>query len=459
MRVGCYIQFVAAAERWKITIKCKMKKIFSLKIVCCSIIASTVLFLACASGQKEGIKGAVPLESPDDIAPLMEHISGARMVLLGEASHGTLEFYRWRKEITKKLISDYGFDFVVVEGDWPAHLRLNSYVKGKEKFSDMEDLFGIFNRWPPWMWKNGTVVKLVQWLAGYNAEAVSKAGFYGMDVYGIELAYFDIIETLKSSDTEFADEILSLMQCMERYVSNMHSYARAYSQSLADCSTQIREARQLIEDNILEQLDRDDALALERNIAVLVYGEKHFRAMADSSMDNWNVRVEFMNETVEKLLEYYGPASRGIIWAHNTHIGDARATIMAQQGRINIGQLMRENLGHENVCLVGFGTGSGTVKAGSSWGARGEIMNIPEPVEDSYEYLFNKKEYDKLMFLFDETNREGKLMTPRGHRAIGVVYNPATEHLGNFVPTILPLRYDAFIYFRTTEALTEWKNE
>ncbi len=423
-----------------------------------ALIIFIFFFISCIPLKVES-GGPFELEGPADLDPLIKHIAPAKMVLLGEASHGTLEFYRWRKEITKTLINDYGFDFVVVEGDWPAHIRLNRYVKGKKEISGMEELFDIFDRWPPWMWKNKTVVDLIKWLSGYNAGTDSKAGFYGMDVYGVELAYHDLIEKFRNEGTEFASGIISLIKCMEQYAGDMHAYARAYSMSLADCSTQLREARRMVKENMPENFEKDEALNLERNIAVLFYGEKHFRAMVDPSMDNWNVRVEFMKETVERLREYYGPSSRGIVWAHNTHIGDARATTMAQQGRINIGQLMRENLGYENVRLVGFGTGSGTVKAGSSWGARGEVMTIPDPVENSYEYLFNQKGYDILLYLFDETNREGELMNPRGHRAIGVVYNPDTEHLGNFVPTILPLRYDAFIYFRTTEALHEWKNE
>ncbi len=392
----------------------------------------------------------------EEIDRLVGHVAGARLVLLGEASHGTWEFYEWRRVISQRLIEDYDFDFIVVEGDWPAHHHLNLYVKGRGKQADIEELFTVFDRWPPWMWRNQVTADLVRWLKNFNREQNREVGFYGMDVYGIPRSYARFREEIRELAPEHAARVEELLECISRYIPDMHSYARALNRGFPGCAGQLVEAREYLRANVLDDLERHRALNLDRNLAVLVYGERHYRAMVDPGMDNWNERVEFMRETVEELLRFHGPESRGIIWAHNTHVGDARATIMTQRGQVNIGQLLRESHGLDQVKIIGFGTGTGTVKAGREWGAPGEVMEIPDPVEGSYEHLLKQEDADRLVLLFGEEDRQqSPLLEPRGHRAIGVVYRPEREHLGNFVPSVLPHRYDAFIFFRTTTALRE----
>ncbi len=417
---------------------------------------TNVLYLPC-NADDEIIPEPIVLEGVNDIDPLIDHVASARMVLLGEGSHGTLEFYEWRKEITKRLIENHGYDFVVVEGDWPAFSEINRYVKGiDEGDTDIEDLFDVFDRWPPWMWRNETVVNLVRWMRDYNSEKDADVGFYGLDVQNVAFSYGEVIEKIKNLEPDEMEEILSELEKFGVYVDDEMSYARDYIRNRISYRQPLLDARSAIEGSIIEKIDSVDALDLDRNMATLIYGEKSFRARVDRTIDNWNVRVEFMNETIETLLEHYGEESKGIVWAHNTHIGDARATSMAEEGRLNIGQLQRELLGEENVKLVGFGTGTGTVRAGYSWEGRGEVMDIPQPMQGSYEELFSRMEHEKMLYLFTEEKRTGKLMEPRGHRAIGVVYDPDREHLGNYVETVLPERYDAFIFFQTTQVIHEW---
>ncbi len=428
------------------------------------LFTATVLLLfvfggaSCRGAQAdELLEKGIPIEGVKDLDRLIEHIGDSRMVMLGEASHGTLEFYTFRKEITKKLIANRGFDFVAVEGDWPAFSRVNRYVKGVDTV-DLYELFSVFTRWPPWMWKNEPAARLAEWLRNHNSETDEKTGFYGMDMYAVEMAYLDAVEVLRGSAPDApAREVIELLGELGRYSGNMHGYARAYAHRGVNLEDRVLRAREIVESKILGELDPREALDLERNMAVLTYAERHFRAMADPGIDSWNVRAGFMDETLTRLLEYYGEDSRGIVWAHNTHIGDARATTMAERGNVNIGQLKRESLGEEQVSLVGFGTATGTVRAGREWGSPGEVMEIPNPVSGSLEHTLSKAEHNKLLFLFDETSRAGELMEPVGHRAMGVVYNPETEHLGNFVPTVLPQRYDAFIFFQSTEAIDEWE--
>lgn len=396
-----------------------------------------------------------PVEGKKDIDALIDHVSDAKMVLLGEGSHGTVEYYKWRAEISRRLVEDYGFDFIVVEGDWPSLYQVNRYVKGYIDRSDTIPVLTGLDRWPPWMWKNSVVAELMQWLRHYNDSENRSVGFYGMDVYGISRSYDQVLEIIEHEAPEQYQTISELYECLRWFKDDMQSYAKAVANRVANCENEVNQAYDFISENILPELSSVQALNLQQNAAVLVYGERHYRAMVDPRMDGWNERVKFMHQVVKHLLDYYGEDARGIIWAHNTHIGDARATDMARQGHINIGQLMRESLGEQRVRLVGFGSATGTVKAGSSWGSPGKVMNIPTPVEDSYEHVFSQIPYENVLFLFDDSNRHGPLMDPMGHRAIGVLYHPEREHMGNFVLSVLPLRYDAFVFFQKTEALRE----
>lgn len=398
-------------------------------------------------------KHSIDFESEDAYEKLLEDFSSARVVLLGEATHGTLEFYEIRKSLSKKLIENQGFDFIVVEGDWPAHMRLNRYVKGDSKAESIDEVFSVFDRWPEWMWRNEVYLELAKWLRETNREREYPVGIYGMDIYDIERAYRRLHEIVEEEAPEVLSELTPLTAPLKAYISDMHSYARNYSATSESLEAELLEAYNLIVDEILPGLSPDKALELERNASNLIYSERHFRAMVDRNLNNWNIRVDYMRDTLLKLLEHYGEGSRGILWAHNTHIGDARATTMARYGQYNIGQLAREELGIEQVRILGFGLGGGEVKAGRGWGSPGEIMKLPDPLRISYEFAFKKMDKENFLIVFDESTRNSILMNPRGQRAVGVVYNPESEVNGNLVLSVLPVRYDAFIFLRNTQPL------
>lgn len=430
------------------------------------LILSFFIFISCGSSRSEKtfLEQVEPVTKAvyeyEDIDKLIDFLGEGDLVLLGEASHGTKEFYKWRAHISKKLIWEHNFDFIAVESDWPSHYELNRYVKSLGNGMSMEELFQTFDRWPPWMWRNEVIVELSRWLKEYNTENTSSVGFYGMDMQA-ESKSFNIVKNfLESTDHKLAGKLLEDLLCLEPYFDDVRSYLRRVSIRGETCSEEIRNLYRQPMNNFVKDLSRDgeEVFNIERNIAVLKYGERRWRAHIDDALNSWNVRVNYMYETVEALREKYGENSRGIIWAHNTHVGDARATSMSKAGRVNIGQLKRESLGESRVRILGFGTGRGTVKAGRSWGDPGEIMTIPEPVSGSVENKISQLENEiTLLKLYEIDQKAGPLFNSIGHRAMGVVYRPEREHLGNFVPTVLPKRYDAFLFFQETEALKEWK--
>ncbi len=402
---------------------------------------------------------AISLESPDDLQPLYDRVGDARYVLLGEASHGTREFYTWRAAISKRLLEDHGFSFVAVEGDWEACYRLNRYVKDLPGAgSSAREVLESFDRWPLWMWANEEIAELAEWLREFNADrsAEDRVGFYGMDIYGAEDSFRALQAFLAASDADEAARVAELIEPFGPYAGS----PRDYAQFLAQGGEAMNEA---IERAVEKMRRAADALADDNDKAffnakqhalVLKRAEQHYRGMLMGGAASWNARVGHFYATVERLMDFYGPGARAIVWAHNTHIGDARATDMAQRGRQNIGQLVRQNHGEDAAVLVGFGTHRGRVLAGASWEAPMQRMIVPEAQRNSAEDLFYRLGHDKALVVFEPNHREGPLGAVRGHRAIGVIYDPQREHLGNYVPTILPQRYDAFIFLAETGILT-----
>ncbi len=405
---------------------------------------------------------AQPLEDYQDIDELIDYLAQGELVLLGEASHGTREFYEWRAYISRRLIEDHDFDFIAVESDWPSHFSLNKFVKGELADIPLDELFKTFDRWPPWMWRNQVIVDLTQWLHSHNQDNDSPVGFYGMDMQAERKAFNQIQSFLNDTEHELTEYLLEKLNCLEPYLEDVRGYVYRKVFQDESCKEEIQELHRSVTHELFPLLDLNakEKLEIERNLSLLVHGERRWRSHVDETLDNWNVRVEYMRETVNTLRKHYGENSKGIIWAHNTHVGDARATAMAEAGRINIGQLARERLGAGKVRILGFGTARGTVKAGRSWGAPGEIMRIPEPQSGSVEKIFSGfNNHITLLNLHQLEQAEGPLFETLGHRAIGVVYQPEQEHLGNFVPTVLPERYDAFIFFQNTNALREWNSQ
>lgn len=425
------------------------------------------LFTGCLNGQEkqnvylaEYISGrATELKTSDDLDQLIESAGSKKLVMLGESTHGTSEYYLWRSEISKRLIAEKGSSFIVVEGDWASIYRLNKYVKDLPgALKTARDAVRTFNRWPEWMWANEEVVELAEWLRSFNDELPmeKKVGFYGLDVYGQWDAMQKLIDY---AETELPDDyeiIKANLECFLAYGYDEWQYARAVTQRGNSCEPQLYEVVNILKANAeeLQSVDKKKYFNAKQNALVVKNAEEYYRLAVRNGTDSWNSRVHHMDYTISRLLDYYGNDSKGIVWAHNTHIGDAGATSMLQQNMVNIGHLKRNELGRENVFLVGFSTYTGKVMAGSQWGVQRQVMNIPSAQLNSIEDLFNIADKDSYYLIFSENDKKNDdLMQMRGHRAIGVVFNPLFESR-NYVPTILPERYDAFVFFRETKALT-----
>ncbi|MDO8502626.1 MAG: erythromycin esterase family protein [Gemmatimonadaceae bacterium] len=401
---------------------------------------------------------ARPLRTPADLDPLLDSIGDARYVLLGEATHGTSEFYTWRTEISRRLITEKGFSFIAVEGDWPDCYTVNRYVKGLTGGS-AENVLHAFARWPTWMWANREVAELAEWMCDHNARlpAERQAGFYGLDVYSLWESMHVVLEYLEKMDPELARTARRAYACFEPYDEDAQEYARATTLVPTSCEDEAVSILRALRGRASEFRDDgpDAYFNAEQNALVARNAELYYRTMVRGGPGSWNVRDNHMVETLNRLMSHHGRGAKAIVWEHNTHVGDARFTDMATSGMVNVGQLVRQEHERDGVVLVGFGTHRGTVIAGREWGATMERMRVPEAREGSYEHAMKLAGIEDSLFIFPagESDETRELREPRGHRAIGVVYNPHTEHWGNYVPTILPGRYDAFIYIEKTEAV------
>ena len=397
------------------------------------------------------------LRTAADLDPLIDLIGDSRYVLLGESSHGTSEFYRWRTEISRRLIEEKKFSFIAVEGDWPDCYSVNRFVKGNGS-ETAEEVLHAFARWPTWMWANREVVELTEWLRAHNdpLPADRKAGFFGLDVYSLWESMHHVIEYLDRMDPEMARAARSAYSCFEPYDEDAHEYARATALVPASCEDEAVRILSSLRSRSADLADEgpDAFFDAEQNALVARNAELYYRTMVRGGAASWNVRDHHMVETLYRLMHHHGPEAKAIVWEHNTHIGDARFTDMARSGMVNVGQLVRQAHEGDGVVLVGLGTRRGTVIAAREWGAPMERMRVPEPRTGSYEDAFAIANVGDSLTLFEDSGAGAKeLSEPRGHRAIGVVYDPRTEHWGNYVPTILPRRYDAFVFIEESSAV------
>ena len=404
------------------------------------------------------------LNTSKDLDALLRDIGDKPVVMLGEASHGTHEYYTWRTAISKRLIQEKGFSFLAVEGDWPDCYKINRYIKGYKPArltysggdggDSINDVLHNFDRWPTWMWANWEVAALAEWLRKYNQPlaADKKVGFYGLDVYSLWDSMYAMVNYLETEDPQAAATVKKAIKCFEPYRENEQAYAR-YSLTELSCRDKVldllREIR--MKAQFLDG-DREAGFNTEQNALIAVNAEKYYRSMMGFDNESWNVRDTHMMETLDRLLNFHGDNAKGIVWEHNTHIGDARATDMKRAGMINIGQLAREKYGEEKVYLAGFGSYKGSVIAGEEWGASMQEMQVPPARLGSVEeYLHNKKSGNCYLLFSEEEDKKFENKLP--HRAIGVVYNPDNERYGNYVPSFISQRYDAFIFIDETRAL------
>lgn len=392
---------------------------------------------------------------PLDLDPLVERIGDARLVLLGEASHGTHEYYLWRSRLSKRLITEKGFDFISVEGDWPDCYEVNRYVKGYPGVpTEAAEMLRAFNRWPTWMWANWEMAALAEWMKTRNLQLdeSDRAGFYGLDVYSLWQSMDAVFEHLRESHPELLGSAERVFDCFSPYERDEQSYAWSAAHGLANCEAEIIEMLLDLQRGP-EPEDAESHFNAEQNAHAALGAERYYRTMIRGDGKSWNIRDEHMMDTFDRLLERHGPDSKAIVWAHNTHIGDARQTDMRQAGMFNIGQLARERHAGDGVVLVGFGSYAGSVIAGRKWGAPMERMDVPEARRASWEALLHEHLSKDSLVLVDHLREVEEAEEIRGHRAIGVVYNPEHERLGNYVPTNLPRRYDAFVFLDRTHSL------
>ena len=405
-------------------------------------------------------KQARPLESAADLDPLIDRIGKARYVLLGEATHRTSEFYQWRATLSRRLVEDHGFSFIAVEGDWPDCYRVNRYAKRyADSGNTARDVLHAFERWPTWMWANREVAELAEWMRDYNHRRAPErqAGFYGLDVYSLWESMHAVVGYLESIDTALARAARAAYRCFEPYAEDVQEYARATALVPTTCEREAVAVLAAVRNKAEEfrQDGRDAFFNAEQNALVARNAERYYRTMVRGGPTSWNVRDTHMVETLERLMQHHGPEAKAIVWEHNTHIGDARFTDMARAGMFNVGQLVRQSHHEDDVVLVGFGTHHGTVIAGEEWGAPMRHMRVPPAKENSVEHALREADVGDALLLFDGSDDGGieGLEEPIGHRAIGVVYDPGFERYGNYVPTRLARRYDAFIHIDRSHAL------
>ncbi|HEY7253593.1 MAG TPA: erythromycin esterase family protein [Methylomirabilota bacterium] len=404
-----------------------------------------------------------------DYDRLLERAEGASFVLLGEASHGTREFYRARADITRRLIVEEGFNAVAVEADWPDAYRVNCFVRGANDDGDTEEALADFRRFPGWMWRNAEVAGFVGWLREWNDSLPlesPKAGFYGLDLYSLYTSMEAVVEYLDEVDPEAAGRARRRYACFDQFGRDPQVYAYEVGIAGAEpCEQQAVE--QLIElRNMAADLasrngsiDEDRHFYAEQNARLVANAEEYYRAMFRGGIQSWNLRDRHMAETLDSLvghLERRIGRTKVVVWAHNSHLGDARATELGQAGELNLGQLVRERYGGEAL-LVGFSTYTGEVTAASEWGGPAERKRVRPALPDSWEDVFHRLEAPDLLL------GTGGLEGRRLERAIGVVYRPETERISHYFHARLANQFDAIVHIDETSAVeplevtSEWE--
>jgi len=406
---------------------------------------------------------AVPFDALDDAAAAVVDLVGERrIVLLGEASHGTHEFYAIRAAATRRLIEAGRVDAVAVEADWPDAYRVNCHVRGAGEDAGAAEALADFRRFPAWMWRNTDVAAFVDRLRAHNASAAAPVGFYGMDLYSLRSSIEAVLQHLARVDPDAAARARDRYACFEHVGGgDPASYGAAATYGEDSCEEeavaqlvelQERAAERAVADG---RVPADAEFFAEQNARLVRNAERYYRAMYRGRHESWNVRDRHMVETLGALADRIerdaGRPARIVVWAHNSHLGDARATEMGEHGEVNVGQLVRERWGEE-AALVGFSTHTGTVRAAADWGAAGQVMRVRPSMDGSYEQLFAHARPER--FVLELAAVHDELCSPRLERAIGVVYRPETERRSHYFHARLPEQFDAVVHLDETTAVT-----
>jgi erythromycin esterase-like protein len=401
----------------------------------------------------------------NDYDALLELIGDARIVLLGEASHGTHEFYRERARITRRLVEERGFTVVAVEADWPDAYRVNRWVRAtSDDGSPMEALDG-FDRFPRWMWRNRDVLEFITGLREHNdgvSDREQKVGFYGLDLYSLFRSIEEVLRFLGEVDPEAAQRARYRYSCFEHYGEDTQAYGYSAGFGLTpSCETQA--VQQLMElQRRAQELSRrdgripeDEVFYTEQNARLIKNAEEYYRTMFRGRIDSWNLRDRHMAETLDALVEHFDRKDRRskvVVWEHNSHIGDARATAMGREGEWNVGQLARERYG-QDARLVGFSTYSGTVTAADDWDSPARQKRVRPALRESYEALFHEVMAPDFYLPLRGKPASGVLSGSRLERAIGVVYRPQTERQSHYFDARITQQFDAMLHFDETRAV------
>jgi erythromycin esterase-like protein/predicted phosphoribosyltransferase len=404
--------------------------------------------------------------SARDYDPLMGRIGHAHFALLGEASHGTHEFYRERAEITKRLIKEKNFTAVAVEADWPDAYRVNRYVRGLSDDIDGTEALSDFRRFPTWMWRNTVVVEFIEWLRVHNdalAPDAPKIGFYGLDLYSLHASMKAVLRYLETVDPEAAKRARERYSCFDHFGEDTQVYGLMTRLKLSkSCEEEV--INQLVElQRRAAQYGQSEGQAAEKaffnaeqNARLVKNAEAYYRSMFLEEVSSWNLRDRHMAETLEALVQHLGrngEPPKIAVWEHNSHLGDARATDHARRGELNVGQLTREKYGSDAV-LVGFTTYHGTVTAASDWGKPAERKRVRPALAGSYEELFHSTQLSRFLLIWNDSEMLAeRLRSPRLERAIGVIYRPETERQSHYFSAQMPRQFDAVIHFDETRAV------
>jgi erythromycin esterase-like protein len=403
--------------------------------------------------------------APRDYDALIDLVGDVRFVLIGEASHGTHDFYHERALITQRLIKEKGFTAVAVEADWPDAYRVNRYVRGMSDDAFATAALAGFQRFPTWMWRNTDVVEFVDWLREYNdalPSDVNRCGFYGLDLYSLRASMEAVLQYLDKVDPETAKQARTRYSCFDHFGEDTQVYGFIAGTGLAkSCEEEVVSQLVELQRKAMDLAQRDGRVAedeffyAEQNARLVKNAEAYYRSMYLERVSSWNLRDRHMAETLDALvrhLDRHSTRAKVVVWAHNSHVGDARATEMGRRGELNIGQLARERYGRDAV-LVGFTTNHGTVTAASDWGAPAERKFVRQALTGSYETMFHAAQIERFLLTWQDEKLTEGLRNPRLERAIGVIYRPETERMSHYFSAHLPDQFDAVLHFDDTRAV------
>jgi len=390
---------------------------------------------------------------------LLARIAHSRLVLLGEASHGTAEFYEMRARITRELIEKKGFNVIAVEADWPDAAHINHYIHGAAPDPLLEST--PFSRFPTWMWANDSVLEFTRWLKVHNEKLAApqqQVGFYGLDLYSLYSSIEVVLNYLEKVDPETAQVARVRYGCLMPWADDPGMYGQVtITRQYRECEEDVLAT---LQDLLRKRMDYSLAdgerfFDAEQNARLVADAERYYRTMYYAENNSWNQRDQHMFDTLRSVLAFRGPESKAVIWAHNSHIGDARATQMSARGEFNIGQLVRQKY-PDDAYLIGFGTDHGTVAAASEWGGPMEVKQVQPSHIDSYERLCHETMTDNFLLPLSKPLQEitrNELLAERLERAIGVIYRPETELQSHYFYASLPRQFDEYIWFDETRAV------